>query len=308
MQPIESVFPRRRPPKVPTSSTRPPRDCPRQWLTVRRVRRLAGCVVLALVAVSVWRCSPVALPTLRTAPSSSGEAELTVLTYNVNFGMAGDGPTLDAILNADADILVLQETTAEWRAALSARLEARFPHQMWLPPRNGLAAGGAAVLSRWPLRDTKTSSSATGWFDALSAVVETSNGPVHMVALHLEPVGTLGALRTISAHHRREVEAHVRRLGIDASSPTIVVGDFNEERGGALHYLERRGFEDAVDRFAPGRPTWRWPIGSHTLRLQLDHVLHSEAFAVVRTDVLDEGRSDHLPVRVELRLRGPDER
>lgn len=88
------------------------------------------------------------------------EPTLTVVTYNLNYGLAGDAATLDAIAERDADIVFLQETNAAWRAAIEAKLGKRYPGRVWL---DGEAAGGMAVLSKQRLTGEKLD----GFLDAL---------------------------------------------------------------------------------------------------------------------------------------------
>ena len=71
---------------------------------------------LRLSLVALLSCHGPAAPVL---PSGEGRV-LTVLTYNVNFERF-DPATIEAIASADADLVLLQETTAQWEAALRTR-------------------------------------------------------------------------------------------------------------------------------------------------------------------------------------------
>ena len=115
-------------------------------------------------------------------------APLRVLTYNVNWGFnrtrASSGATRASrqatrvrrsLLDADADIVCLQETHAGWEAVLvggssgggssagprsgaARELAARYPHRAWRHPQPADGTGapfgpsGSAVLSKWPIR------------------------------------------------------------------------------------------------------------------------------------------------------------
>ncbi|MEJ7602972.1 MAG: endonuclease/exonuclease/phosphatase family protein [Kofleriaceae bacterium] len=54
-------------------------------------------------------------------PLPENPARLRVLTYNMNFGVAGDRAGVDAIASAAPDIAVLQETNDEWERAIRCR-------------------------------------------------------------------------------------------------------------------------------------------------------------------------------------------
>src|SRR5262245_52667158 len=56
------------------------------------------------------------------APPSPGALRFRVMTYNVNFGLAGDPAGVAAIASASPDIVMLQETNDAWAAALIAGL------------------------------------------------------------------------------------------------------------------------------------------------------------------------------------------
>lgn len=237
---------------------------------------------------------------------SSEPADLTVATYNLNFGLAGDEATLDTLEALEAGVLVLQETSPEWELHIRARLGARYPHQHWLHSES-YPAGGSAILSRHPLREIRESPSAVGWFAAIRAVVETPSGPVQVIDVHLKPpVSASGSLVvgyfTTPDERRLEMEQHLDALH-DRDLPTIVAGDFNESRGEALSLLGQLGFENAGTRFAPGRPTWRWQLGPVRLRHRLDHVLHDARLECLGAVIVDAGRSDHVPVVARFRMR-----
>ena len=74
----------------------------------------------------------------------------------------------------------------------------------------------------------------------------------------------------------------------------MIAGDFNEGDGGrALDALAEAGFTDGLARLPRHRKTWRW--GS--LRARLDHLLTDERVELLDVDIVEAGRSDHLPVR-----------
>lgn len=271
-----------------------------------RSRHRKAVLGLALTAPALCFAlySPIAAPALRPQPpQSDARPELEVLTFNLNFGVAGDPATIAAIeANADVHVIVLQETNAAWEQHIADRLRDDFPFQHWQDATT-YPAGGAAILSRFPMDIVARSESATGWFDALSTVVHTPQGPVRVVNVHLEPVGGLRALLSISNLHAREMAEHIDAFDLRGEMPVIVAGDFNEERRGALSLLVSEGFVDAVDHFLPGVPTWRWAVGSHTMRLQLDHILHDDGLEALRVEIQQTGNSDHLPVRAAFRHR-----
>lgn len=105
----------------------------------------AFAVPAALIVALLCGCAHE--PT-RQPRAPGAQPALRLMTYNVNFGIPGDEPTLAAIERGDADVVFLQEINAAWERELRARFAGTYPHLAFYP-RGG--AGGLAILSRWPL-------------------------------------------------------------------------------------------------------------------------------------------------------------
>lgn len=260
-------------------------------------------VTIALVA-SIAACASGSADPAPTPPLPAGAPRLRVMTYNLNFGVAGDRDGIAAIASAAPDLVLLQETTEVWEAALVAALGDRFPHHRFAPPKNEWIAGGMGVLSRWPITTVEQLDSDAGLFFAWRIVIDTPGGPLQALDVHLHPPISDGgswivgyfSTRTV---REREAKDHVAHL--DPALPTIIAGDFNEEdEGAAIAVFERRGFTNALPRFQPDADTWQWPVGSTTLRFRLDHILHDNHFRAVGAAVVAGGRSDHAPVWADL--------
>jgi endonuclease/exonuclease/phosphatase (EEP) superfamily protein YafD len=229
------------------------------------------------------------------------QPSLRVMTYNVNFGIAGDGPTLAAIETGQADVVFLQEINKPWEASLRARFGAAYPHAIFYP-RGG--AGGIAVMSRLPIRAQQLIPRAPedGWFPALRLVLDSPLGALQVLVVHLRPPVSDGG-SFVSGHftapaiHEKEIALFCQSL--DRHLPTMVVGDFNEEEDGrAVTYLAGHPWKmaSALPEFAPDRPTWRWPTTFHTFERRLDHIIYDGNLEPLSVEVLDAGRSDHFPV------------
>jgi len=226
---------------------------------------------------------------------------LRVMTYNVNYGIAGDGPTLAAIDAGKADVVFLQEINKPWEASLRATFGGAYPH-MAMYPRGG--AGGIGVMSRLPIRAQQliAREETNGWFPALHLVLDSPLGALQVLVVHLRPPVSDGG-SFVSGHfsapaiHEKEIVRFCQSL--DRNLPTMVVGDFNEEEDGrAVAYLASDGWKmkSALPQFAPDRPTWRWPTTFHTFERRLDHIIYDGRLEPLSAEVLDAGRSDHFPV------------
>ncbi|MFV8756819.1 endonuclease/exonuclease/phosphatase family protein [Nannocystaceae bacterium ST9] len=239
-------------------------------------------------------------------PSEGESSEIVLLSYNVNYGLAGDLAAIQAIVESDADLVLLQETTPEWELALrdSSSIADRWPHLRF---HHCCGAGGLALLSRWPIADfeiLEPPSEPDAWFPAARAVVETPAGPIELLDVHLRPPvatadqGWLSALSSTPAVRQAEVQHYVPALAPEL--PTVIAGDFNEgDDGRALRRLREAGFVDVLAHLKVRGHTWRWG----GLRARLDHVLVDEHFEPIAAEIVDAGRSDHLPLRARLRLQ-----
>jgi endonuclease/exonuclease/phosphatase (EEP) superfamily protein YafD len=246
-------------------------------------------------------------PTPSQPPQPAATCALRVLSFNVNWARAGDARSVQAVREADADLVFLQETNAAWQAALEPALAGVYPHRAF---RHCDRAGGLAVLSRHPFEDLDYLPPAPGaWWPAWRLLFETPLGRVQALHLHLYPAmeesgrtslrGWLGS----RAVRLREVQQHAASLV--PGLPTLVVGDLNENlHGRALGYLRGRGLRTAL---APGHRTWRWRTRLGTVRLQLDHVVHCARLRPLRVEVPEWGGSDHLPVLCSFERAVPGE-
>jgi len=245
------------------------------------------CAVLSLVG-------PSCASTPDLTPLDDDAPTLTVVSYNVNYGLAGDRSVLDAIAMTDADVVLLQETNEGWERAITKRFKQRYPHRRFT---HEPAAGGLAILSKNRIVDEERLPAVT-WFPAWRGVVKTPLGPVEFLNVHLRPPfdddgSVVKGWFTTPAMRADEITAFADALS--GEHPVVVVGDMNEGSGPALSTLRARGLDDALDR-VPGVKTWSWPIGPVAITGRYDHVFVDEDLAIVDAWVLDRGASDHLPV------------
>ncbi len=248
--------------------------------------------------------APLLLVACGSGPSQPPEAvepgaPLTVMTFNVNFGVAGERANVDAIASADADIVLLQETTAHAEDVLRRELGDRYPHARF---RDCCRAGGLGILSRWPIVTDEYLASPIGWFPAWRFVVDTPDGELQLLDVHLRPpISDSGSwvkgYFTTGELRREEIVAYAAEL--EPELPTVLAGDFNEgENGDALEWLAARGFTSVLPHFDAGASTWSWPLPLTSLHARLDHVVLGSQLVATGAAVIDAGVSDHKPVVV----------
>ena len=223
---------------------------------------------------------------------------IRVLTYNVNYGGPAPRSGLEAIQEAKADIICLQETTPDWERVLRPGLAEDHPHVLF---RHRGAAGGQGVFSRWPLAETAFVRPEAGWFHAWILEAKTPIGPVQILSVHLRPPASDKGRFTASAYFAtkqvRLQEVRDLHARLKPGVPTLLLGDFNENDGGPpLKWLQQKGYTDALREFDRRTATWRWPTRYLTLRARLDHILYSRDLHALEARVIQKGGSDHFPL------------
>ena len=237
------------------------------------------------------------------APTNEGAPALAILSWNLNYGVAGHHDALEIIEDVDADVVILQETSPDWERALRRRFAKRYAYMSF---HHCCGAGGLAVMSKHEIVDEKVLP-AVSWFPAWRGVIETQLGRVQVLDVHLRPPfdddGSIpGGIIKTPAIRREEMEHFVAML--DDDLPTLIAGDFNEGSGGAVDAVKARGMTSALDRAGVSTPTWRWQ--GVPFRLRLDHVFFDDdALALTAADVLEVGPSDHFPIVARFERAAP---
>jgi endonuclease/exonuclease/phosphatase family metal-dependent hydrolase len=235
---------------------------------------------------------------------------MRLLTYNINKGVGSDRRyrlerIIRVIREQDPDLICLQEVDRNVRrsrfhdqpALLADQLGAgAYLYQLNVPRREG--GYGNLILSRWPFRSEQHVSLRHRRRKPRGAqlvVVETPEGPLHLVNWHLglrERERRWQALHLFS--HRVFLES--------AHLPTIIAGDYNDWRNTlGRHHFTRHGFHQAT---APARRFRSFP--SFLALASLDKVfyrgnIHVRHAGIVRNR-LARRASDHLPLVFDFHL------
>ena len=228
----------------------------------------------------------------------SADGAIRIATWNIH-GFLGEGRrpdferTIRCIHAMDADILALQEVDGRTHLrrepfAFERLAEAMGGHfaQARLFGRTGREYGHA-FWSRFPLAEVAIRRLPGPGFEpraVIDARAQTPLGPLRLLALHL-------GLRP--AARRAQAEAVVAL--VEPGDASVVLGDFNEWRGGGpVDRCLRRAFSDVA------RPP-SWPAKRPFV--PMDRIYTSEGLRLddARAWIEAAPASDHLPVIATLR-------
>jgi vancomycin resistance protein VanJ len=257
-------------------------------------------------------------------PQPAAETRLRVMTFNVLAAQRPPEELARIVLEADPDVLLNQELIPGLAAALDAAAGDRYPYSR-LRTQSGWGAQG--IWSRYPiLREERWDGSRRG-AEWQHAVLDVNGRQVHLVNLHLstprinwrtpEALPVPVVVGEVSEARQLEVAWLVPRLRqlAEGPHPVIVAGDLNlTDQTPEFRRLLEAGYSDAYRQAGwgfgltfPALPRARLMGRTYLVRFPLvgiDHVLVSSELQARQAQVWPEsGRSDHLPVVVDLVIR-----
>lgn len=249
-------------------------------------------LALLLAALHLW-------PEARLVwPSTPVEAEtprVVLVTANVLCSNPRHAELLQALREARADAIALQELTPRLRSFLEKELGA-FPHRAFSPegtwPEDG---AGLALFARLPLRDVRSLGLSVSYAPGLEAALDTPAGALRLRVVHLQRPGQPWRLE-----QRAAGLAHLEPLAWNPRD--VLLGDLNLTPSSPrfAQLLERTELRDSLVGHGRQPSYWRFPRLPRTFGVPIDHVLHGSAFGVAAREVFELPGSDHDGVRVEL--------
>jgi endonuclease/exonuclease/phosphatase family metal-dependent hydrolase len=277
---------------VPLLSFTPQVAAAASWAALGlRLARQRGPAATAAVAAAALGLVVRSRRIPRPQPGACGPM-LRVLTANLYFGRADAQVIVARVRQLGADVLFLQELTADAVTRLKqAGLEDLMPNTQ-LDLRGG--SRGSGIYSRFPLSEGPTVTPVH--MAQPTAVLELPSGyAVELICVH--PV-TPRLHNGGSARWREELGV----LPQPGELPRVLAGDFNATLDHAVfRNILRLGYADAALQTGNAlTPTWGGP-GRNAV-LTLDHVLVDRGCAVLEYSVHALPGSDHRAVYAEIQL------
>jgi endonuclease/exonuclease/phosphatase (EEP) superfamily protein YafD len=246
------------------------------------------------------------------APVEADGARMRVFSFNVGAarGLGQLGPVLDAVLRADADVVVLVEAREGSLNTIGAALAGTYLYQ----------AGSKSVyiFSRLPLADARSGIVRSGAHDSLVAQVQLGGRLIDVAAVHLlrteayEESGSRvpSLFRTARQYQTAERDAAAAELSANLSRtgrPAVLAGDFNMTASSRSYDLVAARFEDSFREagwgFGHTYPSALNSLGVSLPLLRVDYIFHSPELVALRAMVGPPGGSDHLPLIADLATR-----
>jgi endonuclease/exonuclease/phosphatase family metal-dependent hydrolase len=258
----------------------------------RRASALSAAAASVLTAVVVPR------GVSRRQPPAAGPV-LRVITANLLVGRADPEPVVAMVWAARADVLFVQELSAEKARDLRrAGLDDLLPHAV--SDAGEPEPRGNAIYSRYPLTPCPPVPSAP-WAQPV-ATLALPEGVARLACVHLPAPKPLRSMSGATAW-RRELRK-LRAMPAPEGQCTILAGDFNSTLDHAeFRELLCRGYADAASQAGNGLvPTWASRAGRRLGLLTIDHVLVSRRCAVLGTAVHSLPGTDHRAVIAVIRL------
>lgn len=235
---------------------------------------------------------------------------MRVLTWNIRGSARPDLTRLASVLRERSiDLAMIQEARPK-QARLLARLTGldhsywSFKHNPFGPARPGLAEG-LALISRWPLAETRTIVLTEGVpkrrykrriAQSATVLVPGAAQPLHIVNVHL-------ASHDDHEERRRQARRVAQDLLPERPASVIVAGDFNTDHDHEVFAPFTAKGIDAIDLDGSNRPTN--PAGLPKRRL--DRILASADLRALG-DWTPDGSdlwgelSDHVPTSADFQL------
>jgi endonuclease/exonuclease/phosphatase (EEP) superfamily protein YafD len=244
-------------------------------------RRVMATVCAAIGLGALVLAAPLAFPDGRPAPIA-GSVGLRVASVNLLYSNDRMDAVARELQRIDPDVIVFNEYTAEHQAALQAApLAGAYLYRI---DRSGLLAGGIAV---WTKASVIVHEHPDTYTYSLDLTVKGPDGDVRIVAMHMPtPLNSF-------ENWERDLGT-AAKIGRDATSPTMVIGDLNSSYWHPdFRRLLDAGLVDAHTALGKGFST-SWPTGkSFPSFVQLDHALTNRG--LVATEIHDVAipGSDH---------------
>jgi endonuclease/exonuclease/phosphatase (EEP) superfamily protein YafD len=263
------------------------------WLLLLAALALRDRALIGLSLPPVLLHGALVVPDLAPAQPPPTGPTVHLLSANLLMVHPDPLPLARMLLARDADILLLQEVSDRWVAALSqSGILASYPHQLLHAQNDSF---GTAILSRLPLTDARIEDFLG--VPLTAATIQLGGQDIDLLNIHTLPPRT-------GAYFQRWQAQMDLLAGSVGSRPLALIGDLNTtQHSRAYRRLLSAGLHGANRECGQGLattfPNGLFPIPS----VRLDHALLSEHLACVSISAIPRTGSDHSALDLVIGLR-----
>jgi endonuclease/exonuclease/phosphatase (EEP) superfamily protein YafD len=268
----------------------------------RRLFLTVSPLVLFLLGPPLWSYLNSPMGAGRS-PAADQSPALRVMSANLLMVNHDTQGIIDEILAARPDVVLLQEYTDHWHAAVKPALSQEYPFSSVVTQDDSF---GVAVYSRTPFVDGDVDNHlplGRSLVPQTRAVVRFAGREVAVYNVHLLPPRNLDYAR-----EGRLQFADLLKTLSGEKLPYVVAGDWNFTGDVPQHRdLARLGARDAHDLAGTGRGA-TWPVNSflrYLPGLRFDHVYVGPGLTAAGSEVGLGRGSDHRPVIADVTIDAP---
>lgn len=222
-----------------------------------------------------------------TASDCNKENMIRIVDANLYSGNKDYNAFKNLILKTDPDIILLQEYTPEWKNQIGSISDYNYKFEN---PRRGNF--GIATFSKINILRDSLIYLENNYYPALLTEIETVDGKVGILNLHLEPPGS-AIQHKIRTKQFKQLETFVNSYYL----PLLVIGDFNITKyastfKGLIHNTNLQSWNEECGYGAT------WPTRLGNFGIAIDHCLTKD----IRINSIELGNdigSDHMPLVID---------
>ena len=264
---------------------------------LRRKGLLAVALSLTLGFGMVYATAPqpAGMTNARSAQAAA-DPPLTLITNNVYVNNGELDGLIAWLATRPADVVVLQEVAPELISRLE-HAEDGYPHRVVATDPyvydQGVTREAIAVLSRWPIIESRRLNERTfGWQAVLARIQAGSGQTPWIIAVH-PPSPVFAENLPVRDRILEELAEVVRTL----DGPVIIAGDFNTTPYAPVF----KEFVGSAEVATFGRFPSTFPSALGAVGLPIDHVMVRDA-QLLQLQALTPTGSDHRPLAATIRL------
>ncbi|MDA3798958.1 MAG: endonuclease/exonuclease/phosphatase family protein [Kiritimatiellae bacterium] len=225
----------------------------------------------------------------KKSPETSNQKRIMLI--NVNTRLGNPQLVIKEIHDENPDFVVLEEINDTWFENLIS-LTNSYPYVIAKTREDNF---GICLFSKYSFTDSFVTNIGVAGVPTIMATINIKNQKLNIIATHPLPPAT----KLYSMGRNQQLKLIPEH--IDASSPTLLIGDLNMTPWS--YYFRKLIKESKLKDSAKGFGVQAsWPVQNIFLRVPLDHCLYSSDISISDRKTGKDVASDHYPLIVDFRI------